>query len=226
MADIITSTTQMLQECAKVHDSVLVSYSGGKDSLVTLDLCSRTFKRVVCFFMYFVPGLTVEEEVLDVARKHYGVEILYYAHWAVIGALRAGVYAPTTETTDSLPKDYTLNDVYALARQDSGIQLIACGIKKADSEFRRKNMAAFLRKDVLCPLRDWNKLEILAYLSLHKLPVPKSKSGKVESATGVDLSAPALCQLHDNHPDDFQKLLRWFPFADAAVARRDFFGIK
>lgn len=226
MADIFTSTTELLAEYSKAHDSVLVSYSGGKDSLVTLDLCTRAFKRVVCFFMYFVPGLTVEEEVLDVARKRYGVEVLYYPHWSVIAALKYGTYSAPHVSKDSLPNDYTLNDVYSLARQDAGIQLIACGIKKADSEFRRKNVAAFQRKDVLCPLRDWNKLEILSYLSLHKLPIPKSKSGKTESATGIDLSAPALCQLHDNHPDDFKKLLDWFPFADAAVARRDFFGIK
>jgi len=223
MAEVFTSTSQLLAEYASTHDSVLVSFSGGKDSLVVADLCSRQFKRMVFFFMYFVPGLRCCEEQLDYGRKKYGAEVLYYPHWSVVAALRAGVYCPTSDTTDQLPKDYTLSDIYSLARQDTGIKLIANGIKRSDSEFRRKNRAAFERKDVLCPLRDWNKLEVLAYLSLHKIPVPKS-SGR--GATGVDLSSPSLCWLHDTYPDDFEKLLQWFPYARAALARRKFFGVK
>lgn len=225
MADIFLSTTQLLQEFASTHDSVLVFYSGGKDARATLDLCSRTFKKVVCVFMYLVPGLRTIEEQLDFARQKYKVEILQYPHWSTIACLKHGVYSPNHVSKDHLPNDYTLADIYNLARADTGIQLIANGNKKADSEFRRKNVNAFTRKDVLCPLRDWNKLEVLAYLALHKIPVPRTKSGKTESACGVDLSVPALCQLYDEAPDDFEKVAEWFPYIWAVVKRREFFGI-
>lgn len=223
MAEVFTSTTELLTEYARTHDSVLVSFSGGKDSLVVADLCSRVFKRMTFFYMFTIPGLRVIEEQLDYGRQRWKAEILFYPHWSMVAALRHGVYSPNHISKDELPREYTLNDVYNLARQDSGIQLIASGIKKSDSEFRRKNVAAFQRKNVLTPLRDWNKLEVLAYLALHKIPVPKS-SGR--SATGIDLSSPSLCWLHDNHPDDFKKLLELFPYAEAAIARRTFFGIK
>ena len=42
---------------ARVAKSVLVGFSCGKDSIVTLDLCFRFFDKVQPFFMYYVPGM-------------------------------------------------------------------------------------------------------------------------------------------------------------------------
>ena len=47
---------------AQITDKVLVSFSMGKDSIVTLDLCMKYFKTVQPFFMYLVPGLKFQEE--------------------------------------------------------------------------------------------------------------------------------------------------------------------
>ena len=38
-------------------DSAILFLSLGKDSLVLLDLIYPQFNRIVCVFMYFVPGL-------------------------------------------------------------------------------------------------------------------------------------------------------------------------
>lgn len=49
---------------SRVTDSVIVAFSGGKDSIVTLDLCSRYFKKIYSFFMYLVPNLEFQERML------------------------------------------------------------------------------------------------------------------------------------------------------------------
>lgn len=54
---------------SRVADSVIVGFSGGKDSIVTLDLCFKYFKRVVPFFMYLVPELEFQEKNVKMVRK-------------------------------------------------------------------------------------------------------------------------------------------------------------
>ena len=43
-----------VETAAAITDSVLVSFSGGKDSVATLDLCVKHFRHVEGFFMYYV----------------------------------------------------------------------------------------------------------------------------------------------------------------------------
>jgi phosphoadenosine phosphosulfate reductase len=64
-----------------ITDSVIVSYSGGKDSAVVLDLCHRYFKTVHAFFMYQVSDLSFQEATLRRAEKKYGIEIYRVPHF-------------------------------------------------------------------------------------------------------------------------------------------------
>lgn len=208
------------------RDEALVFYSGGKDSLAVMDIAVKTFARVVGVFMYFVRGLDCIEEQLQYARDRWGVEILQYPHWAMLRNLREGNYCPMWSSADNLP-DLKLVDIYNMAKKDTGIQTILMGAKASDSLWRRRNLANVEKsenyKGVHAPIRDWNKFDVLAYLKLNDIPVPDS-SGR--SATGVGLTTPSLLWLHDKHPNDFKKVCKVFPFAEAVVWRREYYGIE
>ena len=66
-----------------------------------------------------------------------------------------------------------------------------------------------------------NSADVFAYLKNQKIPLPPS-SGR--AATGVDLSTPSILWLHDTYPADYEKLRAHFPYVQAVVERRRFYG--
>lgn len=202
-----------------------MAFSGGKDSLVVASLCSRAFEQVDAMFMYTVPGLRVQQAPLEAgaARFKFGA-VHQYPHWAVGRFVRQAIFAwPTLATSDIDEDDWTLADVYDAARVDSGTSLIATGARRNDSLWRRRMMNTWGKEDdqIVYPIADWTKFDVMGYLRANKLPIPES-SGR--AATGVDLTTPSLLWLHDSHPDDFATLESYFPFIRAVVKRRQLHG--
>ena len=64
-----------IKTMSKITDTVLVGFSGGKDSIVTLDLCVKYFKNVIPFFLYIAPDLSFQERQLKWYENKYNLEI-------------------------------------------------------------------------------------------------------------------------------------------------------
>jgi sulfate adenylyltransferase subunit 2 len=220
VSSALHATLDTLKSAAAADDAVVVFYSGGKDSLCVMDLCTRAFKRVVGVFMYLVPGLACVEKQLDFARQKWGVPILQYPHWVLAKCLADGMYCNNPSVVDDL--ELSLGDIYAAVRQDTGFKLIAHGAKKSDSLWRRRSLTTHHYENVIYPIVEWNKFDVMGYLKSHDIPLPDSSAG---NATGIDLSTLSLLWLHDHHPQDFQALCKVFPYAPAAVHRRQWYGI-
>lgn len=209
----------ILEALADKHDTALVGYSGGKDSMVVLDLAVRVFKKVKAFNMEFVPDMTIWDIPLLEAEARYGIEIKRYPHWATARALIAGAYC---DKRSDVP-DIGLDGCYEMAMHDAGVPFVITGARSADSPTRRRFIGAHKgKKDhVVYPIVEWHKYDVAGYLKLRNLPMPDSSGA---SATGVDLSTRSLCWLYDRHPRDFEKLEEYFPYAKAAILREEWFG--
>ncbi|MEG0505551.1 MAG: phosphoadenosine phosphosulfate reductase family protein, partial [Raoultibacter sp.] len=83
---------------AKITDTVLVGFSGGKDSIVTLDLCMRNFKTVIPFFLYIAPNLEFQEKTLRWYEEKYGQEIVRMPHFEVSNFMRYGSFREPDES--------------------------------------------------------------------------------------------------------------------------------
>lgn len=225
--DVFTQTARLLQAEAKKSSAVLVSFSGGKDSLVCLDLCSRAgFSRVVAFYMYLVPGLQLIEERLDYARARWGIEILQYPHWVFYKCLKMGYYRNTHHSFDDLP-EIKLHDIYHMVQLETGIKPIVHGGKDDDGLWRRRMFSntkgSKNYEHMVYPIKGWTRYEVLAYCQTQKIPIPDEYRA---SAGGVDLSQPSLLWIYDNYKEDFKRIAKYFPHIEAVVWRRHWYGVN
>lgn len=221
----IMKTLQRMERFSQQHEEVLVSYSGGKDSLVTLDIAHKYFKKITCFFMYFVRGLEVAEAMLDLARQRYGVEILQYPHWATLIEYSQNGYRWPSQRLSALPDDISIHHVERLVMSDTHIPIILHGGKRSDSQWRRQQMNIDKkagRNHRIYPLEDWNKHHVHSYLVRNNLPIPPSDGS---AASGLGLTASCILWLYDAHRADYLKVKRIFPFVEAVVRRREFYGV-
>lgn len=218
---IADNTNADLAKLATQNEAILVAYSGGKDSRVVLDLCSKTFGKVVCFYLYLVPGLKFIEDQLQWAINRYKVDILQYAGMMALPTiLKYGIYCdPSYEYEKFLP--IKEKDEFDIVRNDTGITLIANGQRKSEGIHRRKNMSR-PSKNVIYPIKNWNKFEVLSYCKAHDIPLPDALR---KDMSGVNLEDKTLCWLYDQYPQDFARLLQMFPYAEVPIYRRKFYGV-
>lgn len=223
--NVFIETAQMLQKYAEQNDSIVVAFSGGKDSYCVLDLCSRVFTNIVCYTMYLVPDLRTFKEHVELARKRYpNVTFAEYPHWLLFNLLSQGIYTPQYYKTWSMPEVGPF-EIKSLVMQDTGIYLVADGSKASDGMARRRTLSTSRKAwegKVIYPIEHWNKWDVLSYLKIHEIPLPLSSGG---ATTGVDMAARSLMWLHDVYPDDFAKLEKVFPHCRAAVYRREWYGL-
>lgn len=230
MKSVYQSSFRELETLRDRYDGrVLVGFSGGKDSLAVLDLCCKVFPVVRCFFKYMVPWLEVIESRFRWAKEKYGVEVVQFPSIGMLEAIQNGLWRD--EVPLGIPEaSYPLKVSFRFAQEACDCTLIATGMKNADG-LKRRQFFANIRdgedpfwNDVAHPIRDWRKKDVLDYLKVNGIPIPETEKGAVTSGVGLDHGS--LCWLHDSHPADFAKLLKLFPYAEAAIKRREWYGIK
>lgn len=216
---------RMLREVHSRTDRVIVALSGGKDSLVTLDLCVREFgANVSAFYMYLVKDMRCVETTVRWCEKHYGITVHRLPHWMLGLAYKNATYMPH-RTGASEWRDMRLGDVEQLARKKSGAEWIAYGHRMADSIERvgmLKRISGFDEKGSRAyPLWAWNEAAVVAYLRAKKIPAPPKLTILKRSMTGVSFNIDMLLAIRDKFPDDYAKILEVFPLADAKIARHE-----
>lgn len=207
---------------SRITNSVLVGFSTGKDSIVTLDLCFKYFKRVVPFFMYMVPGLEFQERTLRKYERYYNTEIIRVPHFEVSGFFRYGTFRNADQYVDLLD----INDIYGYVRELTGIEWIAAGERISDSLVRRamikRSGSVDLKRGRFYPISHWGKKDVMQYIRKKRLYLPKDSRElgfSFRSLVGEELAV-----IKEIYPEDYERILKLYPLAGAAVERYETYG--
>lgn len=205
-----------------ITDSVLVGFSGGKDSAACLDLCFKYFKNVKPFFMYIVPDLEFQERTLRYYENRYKTEIIRVPHFMLSEFLRYGTFRwPDLD----VPMVKTV-ELYNYLRELTDVYWIAAGERISDSIIRRamiKNSSSIDEKrGRFYPLAYWSVDHVRSYNKANRLPL--SLENKALGYSFRSLMAQDLMDIKRIFPDDYEKIKDMFPLVDVELKWGERFG--
>lgn len=218
---------ESIQEIRKVTDTVLLSFSCGKDSIAAWLALAPHF-AVVPFYCYLVPGLQFVDLSLDYYENYFGTRIERLPHPSLYRMLRNFVFQPPERCAVIEEMDLPRIDYDSLAeelRKKFGLGpevYVAAGVRAADSPARRMavNQRGCInhKRRTFWPVWDWKKAQLLEELrrATVKLPIDYKLFGR--SFDGIDYRF--LEPISRELPDDYRTILEWFPLADLELFRR------
>lgn len=230
MPDSPLTGAEVLTEIRKRTSTILLAFSCGKDSIATWLACRKIFPRILPYYMYLIPGLGFIERSLSYYEDWFGRRILRVPHPSLYRMLNNLVFTPPERCRVierlRLPR-ISYSSIQEEIREHSGLGsdcYTASGVRAADSPIRllalRKYGAINHRAKQFFPIWDWKKADMLATIrdSGVQLPIDYRLFGR--SFDGIDYRF--LAPIQRAYPEDYAKILDWFPLADIEIARRDF----
>jgi 3'-phosphoadenosine 5'-phosphosulfate sulfotransferase (PAPS reductase)/FAD synthetase len=210
-------TAIVLRYVSQRTDSIILLYSGGKDSIVLLHILCKYFKRVHCVFMYFVKDLEHQQPLLNAVKNYENATLEQVPHFTLSEYFQNGVgrFHETNRNITQIGQ----RDIENYVKNKTGIQWAAYGLKEKDSIKRRMMLRSFTFDAIneksmqVHPLAKWSNKECLAYIAQNKLIKPVQYNSGVRS-DGVDIHGSTLYFLKHHFPNDLQKLIKVFPLAE------------
>ena len=199
-------------------DQLLFFFSGGKDSIVMLDLITKytNIKKIIGVFLYFIPNLIYKNEIISYYSKKYNVEIKQIPHPDYFIYQQNEVYG----RENNLDRKYTqtelkLGNYQAYIKKKFGIEWGAIGYKRSDSITRARQFYKYTAIDTkhkyIYPVAYFTDNDIYFYLKKNKLKLPAEYANDFKGDITTPFSQEILLFLKQNYESDYDKIMETFP---------------
>lgn len=228
MIDGITPSEQIRTRLAEEGNPVLLGFSRGKDSLAAWLAMREAGIEVIPYHLYLVPGLKFVDDSLKFYEDFFQTPIINLPHPSLYRWLNAFLFQPPERLAIIEAAQFpepTYEEIAGMLREDLGLPEVwnADGVRAADSPNRRMAMVTHgplrehLRKVSI--VWDWRIADVRGALAHHNVPLPPEYEWFGRSFDGLDYRF--LAPIREHAPDDFRRILDWFPLADLEFFRRD-----
>ncbi len=179
--------------------------------------------------MYLIPDLSFVEESLRYYEDFFDTKIIRLPHPSLYRLLNNLVFqAPENchiiEEAE-LPM-ITYDQCSKIAAKEAGLSddiFTAHGTRAADSLMRRTSLkkwgALNPKRKTFMPIFDWNKAMVVECLRQEKIKLPIDYKLFGRSFDGIDYRF--LKPIKDNFPEDYEKILEFFPLAELEIKRME-----
>lgn len=221
---------KMAQEC----DTAILAFSTGKDSIAAWLQMRKYFKRIIPYYLYVVPELSFVEKSLAYYEDFFGCHIYRLPHPSMFRLFSSYVFQPPYRAHTIIEEVYmdqadyneiVIGDMIRYGGELPDNAYIGTGVRMADSPYRRiavKSHGAINHNaKKFFPVFDWLKADVIRAIDEAgiKLPVDYHLFGR--TFDGLDYRF--LKPIQEHYPEDYQKILRYFPFAELEIGRREGF---
>lgn len=220
--------------CNHVHDltgeTVILSFSGGKDSVGAYIQLRRHFKDIVPVYMYTIPNLAFVEQTLQHYEQVMGRHILRFPHPSLFRMLDYLILQPPEHCRiieEAVLPLYNYDALFQVVREQYGISddaYVATGVRARDNLTRWASVKMHgpmnPTRRQFYPIFDWDKDRLLREVEASgiKLGVDYQLFGR--SFDGLDYRSVAI--IKEELPDDYQRILAFFPLVELEVLRYTF----
>lgn len=211
-------------------DTCLLSFSGGKDSLAAWLQLRRFFSRVLPVYLYRIPGLKFMDEDLAAYEEYFGQRILKLPHPALYRWLNAFTFQAPERLAiieEAGLTEFDYDDVFDVAKAAFGLApdtWTAIGVRAADSFNRRASITRYgavdTQRRTFYPTYDWNKDYLLDQIKQAGITLSVDYQLFGRSFDGIDYRF--LKPLRDAFPEDYAKVIEWFPMAELEIKRIEY----
>jgi hypothetical protein len=208
-------------------DKTLIAFSRGKDSIATA-LALRDKIEMIPFHYDTVPGLEfIDESIAYYEKNLFGRRILRMPNPSFYRHMRDGMFQPMrrsqTLAATTIPY-FNHASVVELVQQQEGIEgeiLSATGLRALDNAIRflslRKHGPIRPTAGNWAPIWDWTKGRLMEEIETSGISLPPDYLFLPRSLDGF--SYLYLAPLRKLYPRDYQRILAWFPLAEAELLR-------
>lgn len=225
--DGITPSANIREQLATEGRPILLSFSRGKDSIAAWLALRDSGVHVIPYYFYGVPGLEFAERSLAYFEEFFGQRIARYPHPSLYRKLNNFVLQPPERLAiieaARLPTP-TYADMARLVREEHGLEpdsWDANGVRAADSIVRRisiKNHGPMKpTSHKVSVVWDWRKPHVMDRISHAGIDLPVDYEWFGRSFDGIDERFLRPLSIHA--PDDYRRVLDWFPLADLELIR-------
>lgn len=224
---LFDSPEEMMRYVKEQSDTVILSFSRGKDSIAAWIKLKEYGLKVIPVHMYTVPGISFVDESLRYYEKAFKTKIYDMPHPAFYRQLRNFIFqAPQNLRIieEWNPQSFEYDDLFALVKYAAGVPqetFTAVGVTQNDSLTRRATISKYgplnESRRQFYPIYDWSKRNIVDAITEAKVQLPIDYRMFGRSWDGLDYRF--IVKIKKYFPDDYAKIVEVFPLVEIEILR-------